>query len=70
MPKRRVLPQNQDTMLEWLEQRRIELIAAYRAALVAEGPNMTLAQLDDAVDRWTEFAIGRSTYREHRRMAS
>ena len=70
MAKRRVLPQNQESMLEWIEQRRIELIAAYRAALLADGPNMTMAQLDEAVERWTEFAIGRSTYRERRRMAS
>ena len=70
MKKRRALPQNQESMLEWLEQKRIELIAAYRAALIADGPNMTMAQLDEAVERWTEFAIGRSTYREHRRMAS
>jgi hypothetical protein len=70
MSKRRVLPQNQESMLEWLEQRRIALIAAYRAALLADGPNMTMAQLDDAVERWTEFAIGRSTYRERQRMAS
>ncbi len=70
MKKRRALPQNQESMLDWLEQKRIELIAAYRAALIADGPNMTMAQLDEAVERWTEFAIGRSTYREHRRMAS
>jgi hypothetical protein len=57
-------------MLEWLEQRRIALIAAYRAALLADGPAMTPTQLDEAVERWTEFAIGRSTYRERRRMAS
>lgn len=70
MTKRRVLPQNQESMLEWLEQRRIALIAAYRAALLADGPAMTVKQLDEAVERWTEFAIGRSTYRERRRMAS
>ena len=57
-------------MLEWLEQRRIALIAAYRAALVADGPAMSVTQLDEAVERWTEFAIGRSTFRERRRMAS
>jgi hypothetical protein len=57
-------------MLEWLEQRRIALIAAYRAVLLAEGPTMTGQQLDEAVEQWTEFAIGRSTYRERRRMAS
>jgi hypothetical protein len=57
-------------MLEWLEQRRLALIAAYRAALLADGPAMSVAQLDEAVERWTEFAIGRSTYRERRRMAS
>jgi hypothetical protein len=66
----RVLPQNQESMLEWLEQRRIALIAAYRAALLADGPTLTGKQLDEAVERWTEFAIGRSTYRERRRMAS
>ena len=70
MTKRRVLPQNQESMLEWLEQRRLALIAAYRAVLLAEGPTMTVAQLDEAVERWTEFAIGRSTHRERRRMAS
>jgi hypothetical protein len=57
-------------MLEWLEQRRIALIAAYRAVLLADGPTMTVKQLDEAVERWTEFAIGRSTYRERRRIAS
>lgn len=57
-------------MLEWLEQRRVALIAAYRAALLADGPAMSVAQLDEAVERWTEFAIGHSTYRERRRMAS
>ena len=50
--------------------RRLALIAAYRAALLADGPTMTVAQLDEAGERWTEFAIGRSTYRERRRMAS
>lgn len=70
MTKRRVLPQNQESMLEWLEQRRLALIAAYRAALLADGTPMTAAQLDDAVERWTEFALGRSTYRERQRMAS
>ena len=70
MTKRRVLPQNQESMLEWLEQRRIALIAAYRAVLLADGPTMSMKDLDDAVERWTEFAIGRSTYRERRRMAS
>ena len=70
MTKRRVLPQNQESMLEWLEQRRIALIAAYRAVLLADGPSMTTAQLDEAVERWTEVAIGRSNYRERRRMAS
>jgi hypothetical protein len=57
-------------MLEWLEERRLALIAAYRAVLLADGPTMTVAQLDEAVERWTEFAIGRSTYRERQRMAS
>jgi len=38
-------------MLEWLEQRRIALIAAYRAVLLADGPSMTAAQLDEAVER-------------------
>jgi hypothetical protein len=57
-------------MLEWLEQRRLALIAAYRAVLLADAPTMSAAQLDEAVERWTEFAIGRSTYRERRRMAS
>ena len=70
MTARRVLPQNQESMLEWLEQRRIDLIAANRAALLADGPAMTVTQLDDAVARWTEFAIGRSTYHERRRLAS
>jgi hypothetical protein len=70
MSRRRVLPQNQESMLEWLEQRRIALIAAYRAVLLADGPTMTVKQLDEAVERWTEFAIGRSTYRERRRIAS
>lgn len=70
MTKRRVLPQNQESMLEWLEQRRLALIAAYRAALLADGTPMTAAQLDDAVERWTEFALGRSPYRERQRMAS
>ncbi len=70
MTGRRALPQNQESMLEWLEQRRIALIAAYRAALLADGPSMSVAQLDEAVERWTEFAIGRSTFRERRRMAS
>jgi hypothetical protein len=57
-------------MLEWLEQRRLALIAAYRAVLLADGPTMSATQLDEAVERWTEFAIGRSSYRERRRMAS
>ena len=57
-------------MLEWLEQRRLALIAAYRACLLADGPTMSDAQLDEAVERWTEFAIGHSTYRERQRMAS
>ena len=70
MTKRRVLPQNQESMLEWLEQRRLALIAAYRAALQADSPAMSVAQLDEAVERWTEFAIGRSTYRERQRLAS
>lgn len=70
MTKRRVLPQNQESMLEWLEQRRIALIAAYRAALLADGPTMSMKELDEAVERWTEFAIGRSTFRERRRLAS
>lgn len=70
MTKRRVLPQNQESMLEWLEQRRIALIAAYRAALLADGPSMSMKELDEAVERWTEFAIGRSTFRERRRLAS
>lgn len=70
MTKRRVLPQSQESMLEWLEQGRLALIAAYRAALLADGTPMTAAQLDEAVDRWTEFALGRSTYRERHRMAS
>ena len=56
--------------MEWLEQRRIALIAAYRAALVADGPAMSVKQLDEAVERWTEFAIGRSSFRARRRMAS
>jgi len=70
MTNRRVLPQNQESMLEWMEQRRIALIAAYRAVLLADGPTMTVKQLDDAVERWTEFAIGHSTFRERRRIAS
>ena len=70
MNRRRILPQNQESMLEWLEQRRIALISAYRAALLADGPTMSASQLDDAVERWTEFAIGRSSYRERQRMAS
>lgn len=70
MTKRRVLPQNQESMLEWLEQRRIALVAAYRAALLADGPTMSMKELDEAVERWTEFAIGRSTFRERRRLAS
>ncbi len=70
MTKPRLLPQNQESMLEWLEQRRIALIAAYRAALLADGPTMSMKELDEAVERWTEFAIGRSTYRERRRLAS
>src|SRR3954447_6207273 len=56
MSKRRVLPQNQESMLEWLEQRRIALIAAYRAALLADGPNMTMAQLDAGGERWAGVA--------------
>lgn len=70
MTKRRALPQNQESMLEWLEQGRLALIGAYRAALLAERPTMSAAQLDEAVERWTEFAIGRSTFRQRHRMAS
>jgi hypothetical protein len=47
-------------MLEWLERRRLDLMAAYRAVLVAEGQALSAEQLNDAVDRWSEFALGRS----------
>ena len=47
----------------------VALDHAYQT-LIADGPTMTVQQLDEAVERWTEFAIGRSTYRERRRMAS
>jgi hypothetical protein len=47
-------------MLEWLEERRLELIAAYRATLEAEGQPMTVEQLNAAVERWTDFALGRT----------
>jgi hypothetical protein len=50
-------------MLEWLEQRRLDLIAAYRATLEADSPPMTAEQLNAAVERWSEFALGRSRTR-------
>jgi hypothetical protein len=52
--------QNSLAMLEWLEQRRLDLIAAYRATLEAEGQPMTVEQLNAAVERWSDFALGRS----------
>jgi hypothetical protein len=52
--------QNSLAMLEWLEQRRLDLIAAYRATLEAEGQPMTPEQLNAAVERWSDFALGRS----------
>jgi len=50
-------------MLEWLEQRRLDLIAAYRATLEADGEAMTVEQLNAAVERWSEFALGQSRLR-------
>ena len=50
-------------MMERLEQRRLDLIAAYRAALLAEGQQLTAEQLNDAVERWSDFALGRSRTR-------
>jgi hypothetical protein len=52
--------QNSLAMLEWLEQRRLDLIAAYRATLEAEGQPMTPEQLNAAVESWSDFALGRS----------
>ena len=52
--------QNSLAMLEWLEQRRLDLIAAYRATLEAECQPMTPEQLNAAVERWSDFALGRS----------
>lgn len=52
--------QNSTAMLDWLEQRRLDLIAAYRAVLVAEGSLRTVEQLNEAVEWWADFALGRS----------
>jgi hypothetical protein len=52
--------QNPYAMLEWLENRRLDLVAAYRATLLAEGTPLTVEQLNDAVERWSDFALGRS----------
>jgi hypothetical protein len=60
MRKPQAPSQNSAAMLEWLEQRRLELIAAYRATLEAEGQPMTVEQLNAAVERWTDFALGRT----------
>jgi hypothetical protein len=63
MRKPKAPSQNSLAMLEWLEQRRLDLIAAYRATLEAEGQSMTAEQLNAAVERWSEFALGRSRTR-------
>lgn len=60
MKEQQVPSQNSLAMLEWLEQRRLDLIAAYRATLEAEGQPMTPEQLNAAVERWSDFALGRS----------
>jgi hypothetical protein len=60
MRQPQVPSQNSLAMLEWLEQRRLDLIAAYRATLEAEGQPMTPEQLNAAVERWSDFALGRS----------
>jgi hypothetical protein len=60
MKQPQVPSQNSLAMLEWLEQRRLDLIAAYRATLEAEGQPMTPEQLNAAVERWSDFALGRS----------
>lgn len=63
MRKPQVPSQNSLAMLEWLEQRRLDLIAAYRATLEADGEAMTVEQLNAAVERWSEFALGQSRIR-------
>jgi hypothetical protein len=60
MSEPQIPSQNPHMMLDWLEQRRLDLIAAYRAALIADGQTLSVEQLNDAVDRWSDFAIGRS----------
>jgi hypothetical protein len=60
MRKPQASSQNSAAMLEWLEQRRLDLIAAYRATLEADGEPMTVEQLNAAVERWTDFALGRT----------
>jgi hypothetical protein len=60
MSEQQVPSQNPRAMREWLEQRRLDLIAAYRAALVADGQALTVEQLNEAVERWSDFALGRS----------
>jgi hypothetical protein len=60
MSEPQIPSQNPHMMLDWLEQRRLDLIAAYRAALIADGQTLSVEQLNDAVERWSDFAIGRS----------
>ena len=63
MRKTQAASQHSRAMLEWLEQRRLDLIAAYRAALEAQGEPMTDEQLNAAVEHWSDFALGRSRTR-------
>jgi hypothetical protein len=63
MSEQQVPSQNAHAMMEWLEQRRLDLIAAYRATLLADGQGLTAEQLNDAVERWSDFALGRSRTR-------
>lgn len=63
MRKKRAASQHSVAMLEWLEQRRLDLIAAYRAALQAQGEPMTDEQLNAAVELWSDFALGRARRR-------
>jgi hypothetical protein len=60
MSEQQVPSQSTRAMPEWLENRRLDLIAAYRAALVADGQPLTVEQLNEAVERWSDFALGRS----------
>jgi hypothetical protein len=63
MRKPQAPSQNSLAMMEWLEQRRLDLIAAYRAVLEADGESMTVEQLNAAVEGWSDFALGRSRTR-------